>query len=388
MIGGSGERRTLRLVAQYADMCNVTGGPDTLRAQARRAAPPLRRRRARPGRDHHDAAGHARAHTRRRRDRARAQLPLAASWATSSTSSSSSASPTTSCRRSERSSRRASTASSSTCRSPTPDAVARAGELLVAALRVDCACRDDSRRAARLRARRQAAHHQLRRPRLDALGERRGVRSAPRRRRHQRDADGPVPVGTRRGGDVPGRGRRRAPHAERGVGRRTAGGRSPTRRACSTATAGSRARSPTSGTTPTSTRCARSAGPRSSGPSTGASTSPTSTATWARCSSAPTSSTSTSSWPSTSASRCAWRARAAERMIGFPYRRLAERRRRRVPRPLRVHARRLAAGDRTHACSTSRPGVTEIYLHPAIDTDELRASHPDWASARRGPRVR
>ena len=26
-----------------------------------------------------------------------------------------------------------------------------------------------------------------------------------------------------------------------------------------------------------------------------------------------------------------------------------------------------------------RPGVTEMYLHPAIDTDELRVSHPDWA---------
>jgi hypothetical protein len=25
-----------------------------------------------------------------------------------------------------------------------------------------------------------------------------------------------------------------------------------------------------------------------------------------------------------------------------------------------------------------RPGVTEILAHPAIDSEELRASHPDW----------
>ncbi len=31
MIGGSGEKRTLRLVAQYADMCNVHGGPEGVR---------------------------------------------------------------------------------------------------------------------------------------------------------------------------------------------------------------------------------------------------------------------------------------------------------------------------------------------------------------------
>ena len=69
----------------------------------------------------------------------------------------------------------------------------------------------------------------------------------------------------------------------------------------------------------------------------------------------------------------------AERLIGFPYRRLAERRGRRLPRPLRVHERRLArAIERT--LFDLRPGVTEIYVHPAVDTDELRASHPDWAN--------
>jgi F420-dependent oxidoreductase-like protein len=31
MIGGSGERRTLRLVAQYADVCNIAGDPATIR---------------------------------------------------------------------------------------------------------------------------------------------------------------------------------------------------------------------------------------------------------------------------------------------------------------------------------------------------------------------
>ena len=31
MVGGGGEKRTLKLVAQYADACNITGGPDQIR---------------------------------------------------------------------------------------------------------------------------------------------------------------------------------------------------------------------------------------------------------------------------------------------------------------------------------------------------------------------
>jgi F420-dependent oxidoreductase-like protein len=33
LVGGGGEKKTLRLVAQYADACNLFGGPDTIRAK-------------------------------------------------------------------------------------------------------------------------------------------------------------------------------------------------------------------------------------------------------------------------------------------------------------------------------------------------------------------
>ena len=84
--------------------------------------------------------------------------------------------------------------------------------------------------------------------------ERRGVRRDPPRHGDERDAHGAVPVVTRRGRDVPRRRRRRAPHAQRPSGRRTAGARSRTRRACSTATAGSPEPCRTRGITATSTR--------------------------------------------------------------------------------------------------------------------------------------
>ena len=42
MIGGSGEKKTLRMVAQYADESNLTSAPEELPAQARGARRPLR----------------------------------------------------------------------------------------------------------------------------------------------------------------------------------------------------------------------------------------------------------------------------------------------------------------------------------------------------------
>ena len=53
LIGGGGEKKTLRMVAQYADACNLFPSPD-LRAQAGRAARALRRRRPGLRRDRED----------------------------------------------------------------------------------------------------------------------------------------------------------------------------------------------------------------------------------------------------------------------------------------------------------------------------------------------
>ena len=50
IVGGSGERRTLRIVAEQADGCNLPSGHEDPAAQDRDPAPALRRRRPRPGR--------------------------------------------------------------------------------------------------------------------------------------------------------------------------------------------------------------------------------------------------------------------------------------------------------------------------------------------------
>ena len=70
---------------------------------------------------------------------------------------------------------------------------------------------------------------------------------------------------------------------------------------------------------------------------------------------------------------------SAERLIGFPYRRLAADEGIVFP----DHYIYTNVGSRRtieKALFNLRPGVTEIYVHPAVDTDELRASHPDWSN--------
>ncbi len=70
---------------------------------------------------------------------------------------------------------------------------------------------------------------------------------------------------------------------------------------------------------------------------------------------------------------------SAERVIGFPYRRLAAEAGVVFP----DHLITTPMGSRPtieKALAELRPGVTEVFLHPAVDSDELRSSHPDWAT--------
>jgi chitin disaccharide deacetylase len=69
---------------------------------------------------------------------------------------------------------------------------------------------------------------------------------------------------------------------------------------------------------------------------------------------------------------------SAERVVGFPFRRLAAEEGIVFPDHFvvcPVGARRKIE----RVLFDLRPGVTEIYLHPALDTDELRAACRDWA---------
>jgi chitin disaccharide deacetylase len=72
---------------------------------------------------------------------------------------------------------------------------------------------------------------------------------------------------------------------------------------------------------------------------------------------------------------------STERLIGFPFRQLAADEGIVFPDHLLLVAG--GVGSRRtieRAVMDLRPGVTEILVHPAIDTPELRASTPDWAN--------
>ena len=206
--------------------------------------------------------------------------------------------------------------------------------------------------------------------------QRRRLRGPARRHRHQRHVDG---ARARRREAAPATGARTSAstHAQRRARPVPVGPDHP-RPVAARRRRRLPARSPTCGTTPTSTRSAGSCGPRWSGRSCGASTSATSTATWAPCSSGRSSSTSTSTWPSTSACRCGSRRRPSAQ-IGFPFRRLAAEEGVLFPDHfVYVAGRRQPAGDRARGADLP-PGVTEVHVHPAVDTRELRAQTPDWA---------
>ena len=71
---------------------------------------------------------------------------------------------------------------------------------------------------------------------------------------------------------------------------------------------------------------------------------------------------------------------STERIVGFPFRKLAEEEG--VLFPDHFVLVRDGVGSRRsieRAIGDLRPGVTEVYIHPALDTPELRAFAPDWA---------
>jgi predicted glycoside hydrolase/deacetylase ChbG (UPF0249 family) len=71
---------------------------------------------------------------------------------------------------------------------------------------------------------------------------------------------------------------------------------------------------------------------------------------------------------------------STERLIGFPFRRLAAEEGVVFPDHLLVLR---GVGTRRafeRALADLRPGVTEVYTHPAVDTPEIRALAPDWAN--------
>jgi hypothetical protein len=71
---------------------------------------------------------------------------------------------------------------------------------------------------------------------------------------------------------------------------------------------------------------------------------------------------------------------STEALIGFPFRQLAEQEGVVFPDHF-VYVRDVGSRRAVErAIHNLRPGVTELYLHPAVDTPELRALTPDWSA--------
>ena len=71
---------------------------------------------------------------------------------------------------------------------------------------------------------------------------------------------------------------------------------------------------------------------------------------------------------------------SSERAIGFPFRRLAAEEGVLFPDHFVIVRAASGPGARSSGSSTTcGPGVTEIYVHPAVDAPELRALADDWA---------
>jgi predicted glycoside hydrolase/deacetylase ChbG (UPF0249 family) len=71
---------------------------------------------------------------------------------------------------------------------------------------------------------------------------------------------------------------------------------------------------------------------------------------------------------------------SSEREVGFPFRRLAAEEGIVSPDHLVVNRGEPARATFERLVGELRPGVTELFVHPAVDTPELRAATPDWAA--------
>jgi predicted glycoside hydrolase/deacetylase ChbG (UPF0249 family) len=71
---------------------------------------------------------------------------------------------------------------------------------------------------------------------------------------------------------------------------------------------------------------------------------------------------------------------SSERVVGFPFRRLAAEEGILSPDHLVVNRGEPARATFDRLVGELRPGVTELFVHPAVDTPELRAATPDWAA--------